>query len=83
MKKMNVSKLSRTELKEISGGGGYLYPILCNGGCHGEAMIRCPDGSTTMTDYICVNGRCEVNTGYCKPRVLEPIGTIDPLPLFP
>ncbi|MDR2235979.1 MAG: TIGR04149 family rSAM-modified RiPP [Chryseobacterium sp.] len=83
MKKLNLTKLSRTELKEVF--GGYtLHPILCKGGCHGEAMIRCPDGSTTMTDYICMGDRCEVNTAYCRDKVLEPIeGPLLPLPSLP
>ncbi|CAM2959408.1 hypothetical protein DRF59_02595 [Chryseobacterium flavum] len=82
MKKMNLTKLSRTKQKNVFGGD--LHPALnCNGGCNGEAMIRCPDGSTTMTDYVCAGGQCIVNTGYCKPLVLEPIGSVDPSPLLP
>lgn len=75
MKKMNFTKLMRTELKDVF--GGTLYPIQCNGGCHGEAMIRCPDGSTTMTNYICIGGRCEV-AARCKPLTVEPI-ELDPI----
>lgn len=78
MKKINATKLSRTELKEVF--GGYLYPVQCPGGCHGEAMIRCPDGSTTMTNYICMGGRCEV-AAMCKPLVLEPFP--DPITITP
>ena len=82
MKKMIISKLSRTELKDVFGGN--LYPALnCNGGCYQEAFIQCPDGTTTITDYICVNGHCVVNTGFCKPLILVSIGPIDPEPLFP
>nr|WP_315035006.1 hypothetical protein [uncultured Chryseobacterium sp.] len=80
MKKMKLSKLSRTELKDVF--GGYLYLPECPGGCYGEAMIKCPDGSTSMTNFICMGGRCEANTGFCKPLVLEPIGPIDPGPIF-
>ncbi|CEJ68395.1 hypothetical protein BN1195_00682 [Chryseobacterium oranimense G311] len=79
MKKTNLTKISRKELRDVF--GGYLYPAQCPGGCHGEAMIRCPDGSTTMTNYICMGGRCEVNTGFCKPLVLDP-GTVDPGPVL-
>lgn len=81
MKKMNSTKLSRTELKEVF--GGTLYPAQCPGGCHGEAMIRCPDGTTTMTNYICMGNRCEVNSWACGPLV--PIGPIeiDPGTLVP
>ena len=77
MKKKNVSKLSRTELKNVFGGD--LYPALnCPGGCYQEAFIQCPDGTTTMTDSICVNGQCVVNTGVCKPLILLPIDPVDP-----
>lgn len=79
MKKMNLSKLSRTEQKEVF--GGYLHLPECPGGCPGEGMIRCPDGSTTMTNFICMGGRCEP-AARCKPLVLEPIGPIDPGPIF-
>ncbi|MDM1557162.1 hypothetical protein PYS58_18110 [Chryseobacterium indologenes] len=78
MKKMTLSKLSRTELKDVF--GGYLHPAQCPGGCHGEAMIRCPDGSTTMTNYICMGGRCEV-AAICKPLVIEPFP--DPIIITP
>ncbi|MBP2618440.1 hypothetical protein [Chryseobacterium jejuense] len=79
MKKTTLSKLSRTELKEVF--GGYLHLAECPGGCHGEAMIRCPDGSTTMTNYICMGGRCEV-AAMCKPIVIGPIDPIDPEPIL-
>ena len=70
MKKMNVSKLSRKELTEVFGGN--LYPAQCPGGC--------PDGSTTMTNFICMGGRCEP-AARCKPLVLEPFP--DPITVTP
>lgn len=79
MKKKNLSKLSRKEQKEVFGGDLHLPE--CPGGCHGEGMIRCPDGSTTMTNFICMGGRCEP-AARCKPLVLEPIDPIDPGPIF-
>lgn len=78
MKKTNLSKLSRTELKEVF--GGTLYPAPCPGGCPGEALIRCPDGSTTMTNFICMGNRCEP-AAMCKPLVLEPFP--DPIIVTP
>ncbi|MGG5208903.1 hypothetical protein ACQWU4_08125 [Chryseobacterium sp. MIQD13] len=75
MKKMNLSKLSRTALKDVF--GGTLYPALecysdreCSR--HGEAMIICPDGTTTMTGYMCMGGICMLATGFCRPIVLDP-----------
>ncbi|WP_347219951.1 hypothetical protein [Chryseobacterium sp.] len=79
MKKMNLSKLSRPELKDVF--GGYLHTIECPRGCHGEGMIRCPDGSTTMTNFICIGGRCEP-AAMCKPIVIGPIDPIDPEPIL-
>ncbi|UZT96738.1 hypothetical protein ODZ84_16125 [Chryseobacterium fluminis] len=82
MKKMNVSRLSREELKEVF--GGTLYPALdCYSdrecGRYGEALIQCPNGTTTMTGYICMGGTCMIATGFCQPT--GPIGPIDPGPV--
>lgn len=78
MKKLNLSPLSRTDLKEVF--GGYLYPAPCPGGCSGEAMIQCPDGSTTMTNFICMGDQC-VPAAMCKPLILEPFP--DPIVIIP
>ncbi|MDQ1098595.1 MULTISPECIES: hypothetical protein [Chryseobacterium] len=78
MKKTNLTKLSRQSLKEISGGGGDLYPALecysdmeCRG--HGEALIMCPDGTSSMTNYSCIGGECLLNTGFCNPAEPVPV----------
>ncbi len=87
MKKMNFTKLSRKELKEVS--GGTLYPALecySNRDCsrYGEAMVLCPDGTSSMTGYSCMGGKCMIETGFCGPLVpIGPIGPIDPGPLVP
>jgi hypothetical protein len=78
MKKKNFTKLSRTELKDVF--GGTLYTAQCPGGCHGEAMIRCPDGTTTMTNFICIGGTCQP-AARCKPLILEPFP--DPIIITP
>ncbi|MFS4471601.1 hypothetical protein [Chryseobacterium sp. T20] len=84
MKKLNITKLSRTELKDVF--GGTLYPAECPGGCHGEGMIRCPDGTTTMTNFICMGGTCQP-AAMCKQLVLEPfpdpIIITDPITITP
>ncbi|MBL1222077.1 hypothetical protein JET18_14595 [Chryseobacterium sp. L7] len=76
---MKKTKLSRTELKDVFG-GGRLYPAPCPGGCPGEALIRCPDGTTTMTNFVCMGDRCEP-AAMCKPLVLEPFP--DPIIINP
>ncbi|KMQ66196.1 hypothetical protein ACM46_01135 [Chryseobacterium angstadtii] len=75
MKKTHLSKISRKELKEVF--GGTLVHALecysdreCSG--RGEGMIRCPDGTTSMTGHICMGGTCVMATGFCGPLVLDP-----------
>ncbi|MDH6252000.1 hypothetical protein M2347_001727 [Chryseobacterium sp. H1D6B] len=80
MKTNNSTKLSRKELKDVF--GGTLYPALeCYSdrdcGRFGEAMVRCSDGTTSMTNYGCMNGKCQVNTGFCPPIVLLPLDPIE------
>lgn len=70
MKKINLTKLSRQALKDITGGD--LYPALecySNGECsrYGEALIMCPDGTSSMTNYSCLGGKCVMNAGSCPP----------------
>ncbi|WP_027387229.1 hypothetical protein [Chryseobacterium gregarium] len=70
MKKINLTKLSRQSLKDVF--GGTLHPALecySDGQCarYGEALIRCPDGTTSMTNYWCMGGKCMINTGFCPP----------------
>ncbi|WP_445431802.1 hypothetical protein [Chryseobacterium indoltheticum] len=73
MTNMNSTKLSRKALKEIKGGNDLQPALICN--CSGEALIMCPDGTISMTDYICAeNGKCIANTGFCNNEpVLEPV----------
>lgn len=81
MKKTNLTKLSRKELKDVMGGD--LYPALdcysdreCSR--YGEALIMCQDGTSSMTGYMCMGGTCIINTGFCQPPLIEgPIGPID------
>jgi len=82
---MNLSKISRKELKDVF--GGTLYPALecysdreCSR--YGEAMIMCPDGTSSMTGHICMGGKCMLATGFCGPVVVGPIGPIDPGPVL-
>lgn len=82
MKKPNQTKLSRRELKDVFGGD--LHPALecysdrqCSH--YGEALIMCPDGTSTMTGYMCMGGKCMLATGFCQP--LGPVGPIDPGPI--
>ncbi|WPO83123.1 hypothetical protein SD427_01935 [Chryseobacterium sp. JJR-5R] len=70
MKKINLTKLSRQALKDITGGD--LYPALecySNIECsrYGEALIMCPDGTSSMTNYSCLGGKCVMNAGSCPP----------------
>lgn len=74
MKKINLTKLSRQALKDITGGD--LYPALecySNGECsrYGEALIMCPDGTSSMTNYSCLGGKCVINAGFCPPVGIE------------
>ncbi|MEN4759299.1 hypothetical protein ABEG63_03070 [Chryseobacterium sp. C39-AII1] len=75
MKNSQLKNLSRKDLKNVF--GGTLYPALecysdreCSR--YGEALIMCPDGSSSMTGYMCMGGTCIIYTGFCQPPVLEP-----------
>lgn len=70
MKKINLQKLSRQSLKDVF--GGTLSPALecySDRECarYGEALIMCPDGTSSMTNYGCMGGKCMINTGFCPP----------------
>ncbi|WP_294274307.1 hypothetical protein [uncultured Chryseobacterium sp.] len=78
MKKLKLTKLSRLALRDVFGGGGDLYPALecySSRDCshYGEALIMCPDGTTSMTNYSCMGGHCMLNTGSCAPEVPSPV----------
>lgn len=79
MKKINLTKLSRQALKDVMGGD--LYPALecySNRDCarYGEALIMCPDGTSSMTNYSCMGGKCMMNTGFCLPvEIAGPVQT--------
>lgn len=77
MKKLKLTKLSRQSLKDVFGGGN-LYPALecySSRDCsqYGEALILCPDGTASMTNYSCMGGHCMLNTGSCMPEAPSPI----------
>jgi len=74
MKKIQLTKLSRQSLKDVY--GGTLYPALecySDRECakYGEALIMCLNGTTSMTNYGCMGGKCMLNTGFCPPLVIE------------
>ncbi|WP_294200055.1 hypothetical protein [uncultured Chryseobacterium sp.] len=79
MKNLNTIKLSREDLKNIF--GGTLHPALecySNRECahYGEALIMCPDGTSSMTNYTCMGGTCMMNTGICpSPEIGVPTAT--------
>lgn len=79
MKNSNVIKLSREDLKNVF--GGTLHPALecySNSECarYGEALILCPDGTSSMTNYSCMGGKCIMNTGICpSPEIGVPTAT--------
>ena len=82
MKKTNLSKISRAALKDVFG-GTLVHALECysNRECsgRGEGMILCPDGTSSMSGYICMGGTCMMATGFCGPLILGPIDT-DPGP---
>lgn len=79
MKNSNVTKLSRENLKNVF--GGTLHPALecySDRECarYGEALILCPDGTSSMTNYSCMGGKCMMNTGICpSPEIGVPVVT--------
>ncbi len=80
MKNLKSTKLSRQSLKDIFGSGGNLQPALecySNRDCshYGEALIMCPDGTTSMTNYSCMGGYCMMNNGFCAPDSPSPVQT--------
>ncbi|MCS3867927.1 hypothetical protein J3D55_000843 [Chryseobacterium ginsenosidimutans] len=81
MKKSNLTKLSRQSLKDVF--GGTLYPALecySDRECakYGEALIMCPNGTSSMTNYGCMGGKCMLNTGFCPPLEIEGPITLEP-----
>lgn len=79
MKNSSAIKLSREDLKNVF--GGTLYPALecySNSECahYGEALIMCSDGTSSITNYVCMGGTCIMNTGICpSPEIEVPVIT--------